>query len=489
MNAKSNVAVRRSLILAATLFFAVAEGTWATAQTVTINENKEALKPGATHTLSVAYESPGDGIVQVQLFSSDWKKVADARKNVEIGDGVCKLDITVPADVPTGKAYRWQALLYDRAWKKLTEVTIEDVEIVNATAPTKPQTASSQNANRQPDGPPTANPTMAQDRRAKQGEPAVVTPSGTADGSSTDQWVPPGKWTLDWNDEFEGTGQPEKWFPMLGYNPEAFKNSDSKGLRWSGSTEESAWMTSTKTGNHLLNGKGDLVLRIVCDKTETNEHGPKVNAAYLLSGYPESWDSSEPNNSKWAGKFVSPADGPLYIAARVRSDKVVGYSTWFAFWLFSETRAYNGKPSDGTEVDIVEIVKGKPEYMSQVFNVANHWKKTGGSESKQFNAASRPRPEEYVDVNDSDYHVYGIEWSKDSMKCFVDGKLYYTFTDNIPSDPVDMMMLLTLEFKPNSWDRQQGDGRTEGPFVSDTPKLREMSRVLVDYVRVFKKQQ
>jgi len=66
-------------------------------------------------------------------------------------------------------------------------------------------------------------------------------------------------------------------------------------------------------------------------------------------------------------------------------------------------------------------------------------------------------------------------------------KLYYTFTENIPSDPVDMMILLTLEFQKNMWDPDQGDGRTEGPSVSDKKTLREMSRVLVDYVRVYKK--
>ena len=80
----------------------------------------------------------------------------------------------------------------------------------------------------------------------------------------------------------------------------------------------------------------------------------------LLSGYPEAWEKTEHSNVRWAGKFVSPADGPVYhFNCRVRTDQVVGYSTWFAFWLFTETRAYNGNPFDGTEVDIVEIPKGK----------------------------------------------------------------------------------------------------------------------------------
>ena len=74
------------------------------------------------------------------------------------------------------------------------------------------------------------------------------------------------------------------------------------------------------------------------------------------------------------------------------------------------------------------------------------------------------------------------------MKCYVDGKLYYTFTENIPTEPVDMMILLTLEYQKNQWDSDQGDGRSEGPFVSDDAKLRVMSQVVVDFVRVYKKQ-
>src|SRR5690606_21434096 len=98
-----------------------------------------------------------------------------------------------------------------------------------------------------------------------------------------------------------------------------------------------------------------------------------------------------------------------------------------------------------------------------------------------------PPSTSFVDVTDADYHTYGILWSPTSMQCFVDGKPYYTFTENIPSDTVDMMILLTLEFKVNAWDPNQGDGRTEGPFVFDSPEMREMSRVLVDSVRVYRK--
>lgn len=184
---------------------------------------------------------------------------------------------------------------------------------------------------------------------------------------------------------------------------------------------------------------------------------------------------------------MSPAKGPLYISARIRSDEVVGHSTWFAFWLFSETRAYNGNPADGTEVDIIEIAKGAPNYLNTSFNVANHFLHSGGSESKQFNTLSKPPALDFVNVTDSDFHTYGIEWTKTSMKCSVDGKVYYEFKENIPSNPVDMLMLLTLEFQKNAWDPNQGDGRLSGPFVKENGSIRVMSRAYIDYVRVYRK--
>ncbi|MGZ0709468.1 glycoside hydrolase family 16 protein [Coraliomargarita sp. W4R53] len=314
---------------------------------------------------------------------------------------------------------------------------------------------------------------------------AIILLASFQTANADSEWLPEGDWALDWSDEFSGSGEVDQWYPMLGYTPEEFAKNDEKGLRWNGPTEDTAQMYSARSDQHWLNGDGQLVIRAVSDKNDSNANGPKVRTAYLMSGYPNKWDSTEPSNVKWDGKFVSPQDGALYISARVKTDQVVGHSTWFAFWLFSQTRAYNGNPVDGTEVDIIEIAKGAKSYLDHSFNVANHWAKSNGSESKQFNPLSDPPALSIVDVMDSEYHVYGIEWTTESMKCFVDGQLYYTFTENIPSDPVDMMMLLTMEFQPNAWDPNQGDGRVSGPYVSDTEDMREMSRALVDYVRVY----
>jgi hypothetical protein len=429
----------------------------ASGQSVSLANEPLSLKAGTECTVEIKSELAAKGIVQAQLVDSSWKKVAEQWKEVEAGKQSTSLTIKVPADATKDTDYFWQILLYDSDWKKQTESIVKGVEIGATKQAVDPKEAQKANEKLKPAAGP--------------------------------DWTPDGQWAIDWQDEFDGKGLPKNWHPFLGYTPTDFADRTEKGIRWNGKTEDTSQMYSAKSGHHWLNGEGQLVLQIAADKTKQNANGVEVDGAYLMTGFPEKWDKAEPSNVKWGGKFVSPTDAPLYISARIKTNELKGYSTWFAFWLFSKTRAYNGNPTDGTEVDVVEIPKGKKDYINKAFNVANHWAQNGkGSESLQLNGASEPKSTDLVDVNDDQYHTYGVEWTKKYMKCYVDGKLYYTFTENIPSEPVDMMILLTLEFQKNAWDPDQGDGRFEGPFVSDNAKQRVMSRVFVDFVRVYKKQ-
>ena len=431
------------------------------AQSVSLTEEPLSLEAGKEYTLAVQSELMVAGIVQVQLFDANWKRVTEKWEEIESGTQTTRVKVKVPADTTIGKGYLWQVLLYDRDWKKKKETLVKNVVIADK----QPAEGSK---NKTDDQKPTGTTSVA---------------------GESDEWTPEGDWVIDWQDEFDGTGEPENWYPFLGYTPDEFAEKSVKGIRWNGQTEDSAQMYSAKSGHHWLNGKGQLVLRIVADKTKINANGTRVDGAYLMTGFPEKYDKSEPKNVKWGGKFVSAADSPLYICTRIKTSDLKGHSTWFAFWLFSQTRSYNNKPTDGTEIDVVEIPKGKKDYINKAFNVANHWANQGkGSEALQLNEASDPKSTDLVDVNDDKYHTYGVEWTREYMKCYVDGKLYYTFTENIPTEPVDMMILLTLEYQKNQWDSDQGDGRSEGPFVSDDAKLRVMSQVVVDFVRVYKKQ-
>jgi hypothetical protein len=539
MNPKLLTTAFSFLVAAAFVFFS---SSFASAQSINLNNAPTLMAPGSTHQVSVGYNSPSGGVVQIQLFDSSWNLVDNGWKSVGQGNGSTNIQINVPSNAAVGDGYFWQGLVYTSGWNKIHEslktgVSIgaeqsDSLDMSNAPLMLQPGNTYTISTDYflQSDGivqlqifdsawnkldSPWANvdagsgthtftvniPSTATPGDGYLWQGVVYDPTwdhtfsdvvgGVSVGGSVAEYdpLPAGNWELDWADEFSGVGEPEAWYPLIAYNHEEYATATEKGIRWTGDTENTAWMYSTKSGNHWQDGEGNLVLRIVSNKTESNVHGDKVEAAYLLSGYPEAWDSSDPAaNVRWAGKFVSPKETPLYISCRVRSDEVVGHSTWFAFWLFSETRAYNPDPTDGTEVDIIEIAKGAPDYLDKSFNVAHHWLQSGGSESKQFNTSSQPPSTQFVDVQDDQFHTYGLEWTTTKMTIYVDGVPCYTFTDNIPSDPFDMMLMLTMEFQVNAWDGNQGDGRVSGPFVSDNSQMREMSRAYVDFVRVYKKQ-
>lgn len=432
---RSHAASISARLLLAVLTLGIAAGSFA--QSVATVKPPKLLTAGTPAKVALQYTTDEPGIVQIQLFDPGWKKVAASHINVAPGNRTEQLDVFIGGALRPAGGYIWQAVLYTPQWRKLAESVAYGVRV------------------EEDDG-----------------------------GGDDSEWLPPGSWRLDTtlSEEFSKAGLPEKFFPMLGYNPKDYASSNEKGLRWSEPYDpETAAMHSTRFGNHWV-ADGVLAMQVITDKQRSNKLGVKVNSAYLISGRPVARDASEPTGVRWEGYKVSPRDGPIYISARIRTDYVQGWSSWFAFWLFSETRAYNNVPRDGTEVDIFEVAKGRPDYMRHAFNVANHW--GDGSESKQFNGAEALQ---FVDVTDSKFHVWGLEWSTTEMKFYVDGKQYYRITNNIPSDPVDMFMLLTLEYQKNLWDANAGDGRIEGPKVTENSRRRVLSRAYVDYVRVHRK--
>jgi len=531
------------ILLAAILLFG--NYSFTSAQSINFSATPLTFELGSTNEVPILYDLPGGGIVQIQLFDESWNIVDNDWVAVDAGTSSSTLTIVVPSDATAGDGYFFQGILYNSNWGTILQDYSGDVTLGpppssqfemadlplgfangkthSVAADYVAQSGGTVNlslfdaSGNEVDGDSVAvnmgagNHTFsivvplsetgndyywqasvfANDGSEAFNEvsAAVTITSSTAPEIDGDDPLPRGTWLVDWNDEFAGDQfeVPSKWYPLIGYNPESYAVNEEKGLRWSdGLDAATARMYSVKD-QHWLDGEGNLLLHVASDKTQQTVHGDKVETAYLLSGYPEAWDDSDPaTNVRWAGKFVSPNETPLYISCRVKSNEVVGHSTWFAFWLFSKTRAYNSNPVDGTEVDIIEIAKG-PNWLNESFNVANHWNLSGGSESKQFNGLSDPPAQFFVDVQDDQFHTYGLEWTTEKMTCYVDGVPCYTFTENVPSDPVDMMMLLTMEFQIDAWAVNQGDGRLSGPFVSDDPESRVMSRAVVDFVRVYKK--
>ncbi|MEO0514807.1 MAG: glycoside hydrolase family 16 protein [Planctomycetota bacterium] len=546
------------------------------AQSITLNAALTTVELGTSVTVRTSYQSPVPGIVMVQLFNSDWDVVASRWTNVPAGNRNRNLSVSIPANLPAGDGYLWQAVLSNRQWASqaqdfaygVTLVGANEIDLPNAPASVSAGSTVSVTADFEvstpgivsiqlfdnnwqridsdwknvsagsgtstlditiPTGTTPANNYIWQavlfDRNwVKKDEDIVysVTVNGAnSGGGGGEPFRPAGYNTIDWQDEFNGSGEPANWYPLLGYDPGEYNSKDEKGIRWAGGTENTAWMYSTSYDNlmpdgnptYWLDGNGHLVLRAVSDKTDvanngTASAGPKVKCAYLLSGRPTGWQQLDVNYSSefpqgpndpdrvtrgvWEGKLVSPANGPIYMTARVKANQIYGYSTWFAFWAFTETQGYeDAKPhysfDTGTEIDIIEIFYGSKWYLENAFSANNHWRQSGGSDGKRVDGASNSDdPFLWADVRDDQWHDYGVLWTTNRLTFYVDGQEFYTTTQSVPANPVDMMMLLTMEYKVDQWEGNIGDGRTQGPFVSNNSSMREMSRVLVDHVRIYK---
>lgn len=463
---------------------------------------------GSTYTIKTAVDYQTTGLVKAVLFDSGWNTVDEQSVTIYAGSNqLHNLDVTVPANAASGGGYLWMIQVHNGNGGLKNEKFVYGVTVNGGGTPPPPNNSGQ------------FLPTLAS-----------------------------GSWDLnpDWADEFtgngiNGTGEPANWFPHLGSSGSSYDSKTEKGLRWTNAPdyndEDSAWMFSTKFGNTLSDGQGTywldgsseghLVLRAAVDQRDTLNNatypnaGDKVEVAYLQTGRPVDPNSvsgytlpqySNGNGGSytldpWAGKFVEPGTDGIYLSCRAKINKL-GHSTWFAFWAHTHSQAYENKTVNalnnpnqsvfnsgtGTEIDIVEVWGSQQSYTLNAFSNNNHWKDDGnGSVGVRYDSGgtstTQPIPAG-IQVEDGNWHEYGVHWMPNELVYYVDGTETYRTTSNVPDSPRDMMILLTLEFQVDKWEGNQGDGRTSGSsgYYTEQNGLRVLSHVEVDWVRVHKMQ-
>ncbi len=142
-----------------------------------------------------------------------------------------------------------------------------------------------------------------------------------------------------------------------------------------------------------------------------------------------------------------------HVEARIKIPK--GRGIWPAFWTLPTST--NWPP----EIDILEVLGHAPTTL----HINYHYAVNGVHKPSNF-AYTSP-----VDLS-LDYHVYGVEWSPNQIRWFLDGTLIRTFTDtaNIPN--VQMYVLLNLAVG-GDWPGNP-DGTTTFP-----------QEMLIDWVKVW----
>ena len=244
--------------------------------------------------------------------------------------------------------------------------------------------------------------------------------------------------TLIWSDEFNGEGpiDSEKWFLQTQLPP--------GGSWWGGLVQH---YTNRQDNTYLKDG----YLHLVAKKEEFTDQGEtkQYTAARL--------------NSKFA--FT-------HGRVEVRAKLPKGKGTWPAIWMLNtnidEDGAYWDNEGYGTtkwpncgEIDILEHWGKNQDYVSSAlhngssygYNVEN----VGG---------------QYIYKASDEFHIYSLEWTKNSMSFAVDGKEHFNYnpkTKNIKTWPYDAnyYFLLNIAIEPDI-----------------DPDFKE-SAMLVDYIRVY----
>jgi beta-glucanase (GH16 family) len=200
------------------------------------------------------------------------------------------------------------------------------------------------------------------------------------------------------------------------------------------------------------------------------------------------------NNTHYAG-MISTENSHLqtygYFEARIKFDTRPGM--WSAFWVQSpdmvgsnSLASRNPGRSDlyGTEMDIVEhrVVDQNNTPRQDIIDASVHM--------DGYDANQKTLREDSININaDSGYHTYGMEWTSDALRFYIDGNLFWAVDNNtarargISTSPISgrsEYVILSTEVRNNSWAGNIPSGGYGSKSTSTT-------KMTVDWVRVYRK--
>jgi beta-glucanase (GH16 family) len=236
------------------------------------------------------------------------------------------------------------------------------------------------------------------------------------------------KWTLQWQDEFDGAA---------GSIASAANWKFDVGTDWGNAQLE---YDTDRAENASLDGAGNLVI------TAKRE-------AYRGSAYTSARITTQGKQSFKYGKFE----------ARMKLPS--GRGLWPAFWLLGANLPTVGWPAAG-EIDIMEYRGQEPSTVIGTIHGPGYSGGAAVSKSKTLVATRL----------DNSFHIYTVEWSADRIDFFIDGTLYHAITkDKVPGPWVfDKPMFIILNVAVG--------GAFVGPPDVFTPLPQTM---VVDWVRVY----
>lgn len=228
-------------------------------------------------------------------------------------------------------------------------------------------------------------------------------------------------------------------------------------FNYSGLPDSSKW--SYDVGGH---GWGNNELQFY---TASRPENARVeNGNLIIEAHREDWEGKNYTSAR----LVSKGKGDwTYGRIEVRAKLPKGLGTWPAIWMLASTTPL-AWPDDG-EIDIMEHVG------------FDHGRVHGSVHTKKYNHVAGTQKTAQVMVPDcsENYHVYGLNWTKDSIHVSVDGKDYFHFANEKTGKdawPFDQPFHLLLNIAVGgNWGGMKGVDENIWP-----------QRMEIDYVRVWK---
>jgi beta-glucanase (GH16 family) len=235
-------------------------------------------------------------------------------------------------------------------------------------------------------------------------------------------------WELVWSDEFDYAGLPDstKWTAETG------------GNGW-GNNELQYYTAGRKENARVENGL------LTIEARKENWKGKSYTSARLITK----------NKGDWQ-----------YGKIEVKAKLPKGRGTWPAIWMLGSVPNLRW-PDDG-EIDIMEHVGFNQGFIH------------GSIHCKKYYHVINTQKTDTIEVKDcsENFHVYSVEWNKESVKIAVDGNVFFTFTNEhtgYDAWPFDNKMFLLLNIAVGgNWGGQKGVDEKIWP-----------QKMEIDYVRVY----
>lgn len=238
----------------------------------------------------------------------------------------------------------------------------------------------------------------------------------------------------------------------------AAKNSPMDSTKWTAEIGGEGWGNqelqyyTNSTENAFHNGEGSLVIKVL--KQDLSEKAFKC--WYGKCKYTSARLITKEKFTQKYGRFE----------ARIKIPK--GQGMWSAFWMLGDNIEEVGWSKCG-EIDIMENIGREPKTIHGTIHGPGYEGTKGIGSPYKLKADS---------IFADDFHVYAVEWKKDKLEWFVDGKIYQTLTPkNLPDSKKwvydhSFFLLLNLAIGGN-WGGEP-DKTTIFP-----------NEMLIDYVRVY----